>query len=329
VVGGDFYSCCTSVSAFLQSSTLLLVFFAKKAIELGQMDLDSCMYNEFQSRQDFAARLQQLFKFLDTDFSGKLSQAEFAYYFANEHIKAYLSALGLEFHDVDSFFTLLDSEGLGEVSMNSFVQGCVNLRGAARGIEVAKMAQETHSELMRLRKLVSRLNARSLDSDKDQCSGAEANTENEVDGCGKNELVPEESTGLLEDFDSEMSFESRIVYVCKSAFVEIKKSLQQEHEVTWAQMDDLLEPKSDYDIVVPVKMNADSLKTVWEMMDQLGPTRAARIVLRDCIDKTEDNIPTPEITALRCSLRQMGGPFRDYEQVATLCQTQSRDHINE
>jgi len=231
-------------------------------------------------------------------------------------MKAYLSALDLEFNDASVFFALLDWEGSGDIDMETFVNGCLNLKGSAKRFEIARMARKTKEaslDLARLRKLVSKLDARTFAAEKEEnlkvatWKEAESKEDEDIeltDGSQSKEMV-----GLGPD----------IVYVCKKTLPEVRSLLQRGHEVPLETMVSLLEPETDHDIMVPMEMNGfgRSFKNIGDMIDQLGPTRAAHNLLQGVLANPCCSELSQEITALRLSLREKSGVWIPLEGCVT------------
>merc|ERR1712137_1145607 len=218
-------------------------------------------------------------------------------------MKAYLSALDLEFNDASVFFALLDWEGSGDIDMETFVNGCLNLKGSAKRFEIARMARKTKEaslDLARLRKLVSKLDARALAPEKEE----------------NLKVATWKDAESKEDEDVEFTLGPDIVYVCKKTLPEVRSLLQHGHEVPLEKMVGLLEPETDHDIMVPVEMNGfgRSFKNIGDMIDQLGPTRAAHNLLQGVMANPCCSELSQEITALRLSLTEKNDVWIPLEQ---------------
>merc|ERR550537_658632 len=73
-----------------------------------------------------------------------VSRSEFMHCFADECIRAYFAALKLEAHNPEVFFELLDLNGDGAISSDTFVKGCLSLSGTAGKLEMARLSQKTN-----------------------------------------------------------------------------------------------------------------------------------------------------------------------------------------
>merc|ERR1712039_880168 len=65
-------------------------------------------------------------------------------------MQAYFESIDLDVADAWTLFKLLDSEGVGCISIEAFITGCLNLRGQAKAVHIAKLMHESErsSELL-------------------------------------------------------------------------------------------------------------------------------------------------------------------------------------
>merc|ERR1712039_70666 len=77
-----------------------------------------------------------IFLEMDADHSGDISWSEFEYYLSDERVKAYFMSLDLDMTSAHKIFEVLDCRKTGSIPLIDFVEGCINLRGAAKMIDV-------------------------------------------------------------------------------------------------------------------------------------------------------------------------------------------------
>merc|ERR1711976_331555 len=87
-----------------------------------------------------------LFAEADVDKSGTVTWEEFQGYFRDEKIKAYFMALELDMTSAHKIFDLLDHDQSGELELVEFVEGCIQLRGNAKMVDIS-ILQEGAKEL--------------------------------------------------------------------------------------------------------------------------------------------------------------------------------------
>merc|ERR1712182_192861 len=98
-----------------------------------------------------------LFIEADSDKSNTVSWHEFQGYLQDEKIKAYFMALELDMNSVVKIFELLDTENKGELDLVQFVEGCIQLRGNAKMVDMSIMQNDYSVMLKRLERRVNEI----------------------------------------------------------------------------------------------------------------------------------------------------------------------------
>lgn len=62
--------------------------------------------------------------------------------FSQNKMSTFMESLGISTDDVWGLFLLLDADGNGDVDLDEFVTGCMQLRGPAKSLQIAKMSFE-------------------------------------------------------------------------------------------------------------------------------------------------------------------------------------------
>merc|ERR1711920_605943 len=98
-------------------------------------------------------KLHMFFEEADKDGSGSLSIDELASIIEIPKVRSWLQVLGLEFHETQSLFHLLD-DGDGLITVDEFVRGVGILKGQSRSIDVVRIQREVekvhvHMKLLR------------------------------------------------------------------------------------------------------------------------------------------------------------------------------------
>eukprot|EP00812_Abedinium_dasypus_P010580 NODE_4190_length_701_cov_282.809598.p1 GENE.NODE_4190_length_701_cov_282.809598~~NODE_4190_length_701_cov_282.809598.p1 ORF type:complete len:147 (+),score=43.46 NODE_4190_length_701_cov_282.809598:98-538(+) len=68
----------------------------------------------------------------------------------DDTIQAYFEALGLDAADAWTLFKLIDTEQNHQISIEEFIQGCMRLRGGAKGIDSARLVEDNRRLMKRL-----------------------------------------------------------------------------------------------------------------------------------------------------------------------------------
>lgn len=103
--------------------------FVESALQTAKEDKD----------KDVLLQLQRVFKLADKDGSGSLTWDEFQEQLLTPHTKKVFSSLDIELQEARGLFILLDTDGSGTINCEEFLQGCLQLRGPARAIEMSTL----------------------------------------------------------------------------------------------------------------------------------------------------------------------------------------------
>lgn len=91
------------------------------------------------SQKDLAQEVMRAFHMIDLNMSASVSRDEFAHACASTSAGRFLASLHLDTNSPDLLFDLLDSDHSGNIEIDEFVAGCINLQGTARAIDVARL----------------------------------------------------------------------------------------------------------------------------------------------------------------------------------------------
>jgi len=117
--------------------------FCQSAIESAEKDQDMVIQELLRSKEETVKRLENLFAGeLDKKGNGELTVQQFETLLENEQLKAWFCSVDIDITDGWTLFKLLDTEGQGCIKVNSFVEGCLRLRGHAKKIDVMEMMHE-------------------------------------------------------------------------------------------------------------------------------------------------------------------------------------------
>jgi len=139
---------------------ILFVVFALLNILTGifvNVAIDSCKMNReiaidaaITNRESIIKEIVDLFHEADRDHSGTLSWDEFEDYIQDERIKAFFMALDLDMSSAHQIFDLIDTSQDGQLDIHEFVQGCIDLRGSAKKVDISILSKERADMLKRM-----------------------------------------------------------------------------------------------------------------------------------------------------------------------------------
>ncbi|CAK9102481.1 Voltage-dependent calcium channel type A subunit alpha-1 [Durusdinium trenchii] len=71
-----------------------------------------------------------------------------------DKLSAFMESLGISTDDVWTLFLLIDKDDDGLVDIEQFVAGCMQLRGPAKSLQVAKMSYENRITREQIKRIV-------------------------------------------------------------------------------------------------------------------------------------------------------------------------------
>merc|ERR1712135_112269 len=92
---------------------------------------------------DQLKKLKQLFSKFDANQDQVLTLDEFEDQLLNPEVQVTLAKLGLEVSEAKLFFQALDVDKSGDVEIDEFVMGCMNLKGKAQLIDIELAVNDT------------------------------------------------------------------------------------------------------------------------------------------------------------------------------------------
>merc|ERR1740122_150213 len=122
---------------------VVTAIFVESAYKFAQTDKQEMVRKNISEQSMWIRQIQDVFTAADQDHSGTLSWEEFEFHLEHPVIKAYFASLDLDFTEARGLFTLLDSSGSGQISVQAFVSGCLQLRGEAKSIDLATIRYES------------------------------------------------------------------------------------------------------------------------------------------------------------------------------------------
>ena len=117
--------------------------FVDHAMKWSQSDNQNMIAEHRNQELQDAARLRHLCQAIDLDNCGRISWEDFEVYVSDESALIQMASLGLEIHDAKTFFDMLTGvAGDRYVDIDTFVTGCMRMKGPATSIDMLSMAYE-------------------------------------------------------------------------------------------------------------------------------------------------------------------------------------------
>merc|ERR1719506_3572730 len=135
--------------------------FVEAVITTSMKDHQVSIQNELEKKDEYIGKLLLLFEEMDDGGDGHISLDEFIAGMGHPKMWAFASSLGIEISDAEHFFQLLSDGGKRKVDFETFVTGCIRMKGPAQSMDLqhlkAMQAQHAYKADKRLQGISKRL----------------------------------------------------------------------------------------------------------------------------------------------------------------------------
>ncbi|CAK9003714.1 L type [Durusdinium trenchii] len=118
------------------------VMYGNTAIESAASDKEVASMRQVQSKAKQVDTLRGIFQELDRGKTNELSIEDIHQGIEEGELSNFLESIGISTGDVWTLFMLLDSDQQGCIDLEEFVNGCMQLHGPAKSMQMAKMSFE-------------------------------------------------------------------------------------------------------------------------------------------------------------------------------------------
>jgi len=123
--------------------------FCQTAIESANLDQEMATQAQLASKQEYIKRFHKLFQRLNANHTGLITLQELQDGLQDEKMHAYFASMDLSVDEAFHLFKLLDSHEEHVLDTETFVTGCLRLRGHAKSIDIATMMYENRWNLQK------------------------------------------------------------------------------------------------------------------------------------------------------------------------------------
>jgi len=113
--------------------------FVETTLQKAAHDTQWTIQHELEKKAEYSESLRALFAEMDKDNDGLVTVAEFCSHLSDPILVAFASSLGIDMADAALFFSLCSSDGTGSVDLDTFVTGCIRLKGHPLTIDVQQI----------------------------------------------------------------------------------------------------------------------------------------------------------------------------------------------
>lgn len=120
---------------FVVTNTLTSLF-VESAIQMSERDQQAAIHEELSRKSEYISKIRALFEKLDTTGAGRIGYDEFCRQLSHPEMLAFAANLEIDAMDVEEFFRVLSSGGKFLVDIDTFVIGCIKLKGFAKSMDL-------------------------------------------------------------------------------------------------------------------------------------------------------------------------------------------------
>merc|ERR1711918_290432 len=102
-----------------------------------------------ERKEDYINKLQVFFDEIDEDGNCEISYDEFIKHADSPHMHAFANSLEIDLTDAKQFFQVLSNNGHRPVDIETFVVGCIKLKGMARSMDLMDLVYSHKQEVYR------------------------------------------------------------------------------------------------------------------------------------------------------------------------------------
>lgn len=123
----------------------ITAIFVSSAEEYAQKDSSRMMQDQLARKQEYASQIYAIYNEMDEDSSGEVTAEEFREHLNDPRMIAFATSLEIDSMDLEQFFDIMSNRGDRTVDLETFVEGCIKLRGNARSMDVMDMLMSQKS----------------------------------------------------------------------------------------------------------------------------------------------------------------------------------------
>eukprot|EP00927_Polykrikos_kofoidii_P057797 TRINITY_DN5198_c0_g1_i2.p1 TRINITY_DN5198_c0_g1~~TRINITY_DN5198_c0_g1_i2.p1 ORF type:complete len:576 (+),score=75.51 TRINITY_DN5198_c0_g1_i2:101-1828(+) len=136
-------------------SNSITSLFLDSALQYAEKDHHQVIQDQLRRKREYMNKVMTIYAEMDADGSGDVTYEEFCTHMSHPHMMAFAASLDIDTSDLQQFFSILSNNGTTAVDMETFVVGCIRLRGSARSMDVIalslsqKSAASEHKDFVR------------------------------------------------------------------------------------------------------------------------------------------------------------------------------------
>lgn len=138
------------------ANTLTSIFLSA-TMENAELDHEMLIQRELEHKSDYIGIVKAFFEEIDDDESGDVTLEEFRKHLGNPKLRLFAESLDIPVEDAEQFFRVLSNNGAVTVDIDTFVVGCIKLRGYSKSVDLFGMYQMVKSMHRKLEELIGQV----------------------------------------------------------------------------------------------------------------------------------------------------------------------------
>jgi len=151
-----------AIFLFVAVNTISSIF-VESMLTHADKDQQFIIETEMQKKEDYIHSLEEFFAMIDGDRDGEITFSEFCAHLHQPQMHAFASSLDIDVTDARRFFEVLSDRGHRAVDIETFVVGCIKMRGPARSVDLVDLSNSWQRGHAANRLVLHDLNSRIAD----------------------------------------------------------------------------------------------------------------------------------------------------------------------
>eukprot|EP00434_Breviolum_minutum_P032179 symbB.v1.2.028460.t1/scaffold3020.1/size65267/3 len=116
--------------------------FCNTAIESARAHKDIAIMKQMHKHEAQVQSLREIFNEIDNGHTSVVSLKQLKEALQSKKLASFMHSMDISTQDIWTLFMVIDANGDGQVTLDEFVFGCMQLQGPAKGLQMARMSYE-------------------------------------------------------------------------------------------------------------------------------------------------------------------------------------------
>mmetsp|Transcript_138944 Transcript_138944/g.245223 ORF Transcript_138944/g.245223 Transcript_138944/m.245223 type:complete len:753 (-) Transcript_138944:36-2294(-) len=135
----------------------LTSLFVETAMKNAEQDHHNVIQDEMKRKNEYISKIRRLYERIAKGQRAELTQADFEKVLQDSEMLAFMQSVEIDTMDCEQFFNILSCGGTQGVDIETFVVGCMKLRGMARSMDLMAVAYTQRQDSAKIRQIETQL----------------------------------------------------------------------------------------------------------------------------------------------------------------------------